>query len=110
MNKNFTEALISINGHPEHNEKLKPYQNFIGSWEFEWVGHNEDRTTWTVPGEWHFSWILGGRAIQDIWICPEKELRRDISIILQRLNIYKNSFNLQSSIFNSASSRLGHML
>lgn len=75
MNKSFVESLIAINGHPEYNEKLKPYQNFIGSWEFEWVGHNEDGTTWTVPGEWHFSWILGGRAIQDIWICPENELR-----------------------------------
>ena len=75
MNKNFIESLISDSGHPRHHEKLKPYQGFIGSWIFDWVGYNEDGSTWTVPGEWHFSWILEGRAIQDNWICPKIDLR-----------------------------------
>ena len=48
----------------------------IGAWEFDWVGHKEDGSTWTVPGEWHFSWILEGRAIQDNWICPKIALRK----------------------------------
>jgi len=75
MNSHFIESLISNDGHPRHQEKLKPYQRFVGSWIFDWVGHNEDGSTWTVPGEWHFSWILEGRAIQDIWICPKRHLR-----------------------------------
>ena len=36
-------------------EKLKMYAPLIGSWDFDWVGHKEDGSTWTVPGEWHFA-------------------------------------------------------
>ena len=75
MHNDFVKSLISDSGHPRHHEKLMPYQRFIGSWSFDWVGHNEDGSTRTVPGEWHFSWILEGRAIQDNWICPRTDLR-----------------------------------
>ena len=75
MHNDFVKSLISDSGHPRHHGKLMPYQRFIGSWRFDWVGHNEDGSTRTVPGEWHFSWILEGRAIQDNWICPQTDLR-----------------------------------
>jgi len=75
MNSAFLDTLISDRGHLKHHEKLKAYEKFIGSWDFDWVGHREDGSTWTVPGEWHFSWILEGRAIQDNWICPKVNLR-----------------------------------
>ena len=75
MNSIFLESLIADCGHPKHREKLKPYQKFVGSWIFDWVGHKENGSTWTVPGEWHFSWTLEGRAIQDNWICPKRHLR-----------------------------------
>ncbi len=26
-------------------------------------------------GEWHFAWVLEGRAVQDIWIVPPREKR-----------------------------------
>ena len=29
-----------------------------------------DGTSLNATGEWRFGWILGGRAIQDIWIVP----------------------------------------
>ena len=75
MDNAFLKTLISNCGHPKHHEKLMPYEIFIGSWDFNWIGHNDDGSTWTVPGEWHFSWILEGRAIQDNWICPKSNLR-----------------------------------
>ena len=75
MDNGFIETLISEKAHPQHQEKLKPYEIFVGAWEFDWVGHKDDGSTWTVPGEWHFSWILEGRAIQDNWICPGSKLR-----------------------------------
>ena len=70
MNTSFINTLVADTGRAGHREHLEPYVPLIGSWTFDWVGHNEDSSTWTVPGEWHFSWILEGRAIQDIWICP----------------------------------------
>ena len=75
MKAAFVETLLSEKGHPKHQEKLKPYEVLIGNWEFDWIGHKEDGSTWTVPGEWHFSWVLEGRAIQDNWICPKTNLR-----------------------------------
>lgn len=55
--------------HPFTYEKLRPFELLMGSWIFDWVGHNPDGTTWMEQGEWHFAWILEGRAIQDTWIC-----------------------------------------
>ncbi|MFC1850861.1 hypothetical protein ACFL27_11765 [candidate division CSSED10-310 bacterium] len=75
MNNTFIETLVSEHGHPRLQDKLKPYKIFIGAWEFDWAGHEDDGSTWTVPGEWHFAWILEGRAIQDNWICPRLNLR-----------------------------------
>ncbi|MBP1631300.1 MAG: hypothetical protein H6Q15_2193 [Bacteroidetes bacterium] len=75
MNSLFIETLVSSIPHPSTHEKLKPYEPLIGDWDFDWVGHNQDGTTWKVPGEWLFSWILEGRAIQDNWICPSRSLR-----------------------------------
>jgi hypothetical protein len=30
-----------------------------------------------VQGEWHFGWVLEGRAIQDVWIAPKRSLRAE---------------------------------
>ena len=75
MNSLFIESLVSPAPHPSTYEKLKPYEPLIGDWDFEWVGRNPDGSTWKVPGEWFFAWVLEGRAIQDNWICPSRSLR-----------------------------------
>lgn len=75
MGNTFIETLLSEKAHPQHQDKLEPYEIFIGAWEFDWVGHKDDGSPRTVPGEWHLSWILEGRAIQDNWICPRSRLR-----------------------------------
>jgi len=75
MSSLFIKSLVASVAHPSTYEKLKPYEQLIGDWDFDWVGHQPDGTTWTVPGEWFFSWILEGRAIQDNWICPALALR-----------------------------------
>ena len=32
-----------------------------------------DGTQVTGKGEWHFGWVLNGRALQDVWIFPAAE-------------------------------------
>jgi len=54
----------------EHAEKLMMFGRFVGSWDLEWTGAGPDGTRTTMNGELHFGWVLGGRAIQDIWIVP----------------------------------------
>ena len=53
------------------------YGWLIGSWDLDVTRYLEDGSTRRRPGEWHFGWILEGRAIQDVWIVPRRgELRQ----------------------------------
>lgn len=72
----FLKALVS----KQKNDKIPADQNFfgclIGEWEFEWIdGHGTPKER-HVKGEWIFSWILEGMAIQDLFICPSREERK----------------------------------
>jgi hypothetical protein len=42
----------------------------VGSWDLEWAGTGTNGETATATGELHVGWVLGGRAVQDIWIVP----------------------------------------
>lgn len=42
------------------------FDRFIGSWDLDCVFTAADGTQSTTAGEWHFGWILGGRALQDV--------------------------------------------
>jgi hypothetical protein len=46
-------------------EKLHLFGQFVGSWDI--VEHRNLQTPTVTKGEVHFNWILGGRAVQDIW-------------------------------------------
>ena len=51
--------------------KMGLYGWLIGRWEMSSLIYNEDGTSEPgEPGEIHFGWVLGGRAIQDVWILP----------------------------------------
>jgi hypothetical protein len=47
------------------------YGSLLGSWTGEAVDHKEDGDHRTAV-EIHFARVLGGRAIQDVWIAPER--------------------------------------
>jgi hypothetical protein len=51
------------------------YGWLIGSWELDVTGYPEGGAVRHRPGEWHFGWVLEGRAIQDIWIVPPRGAR-----------------------------------
>jgi len=52
----------------EHSEKLKLFGQFVGDWEFDLIEIRLDGTKLNAKGEWHFGWVLEGRAVQDVWI------------------------------------------
>lgn len=54
----------------EHADKLMLFGRFVGSWRLEWTRNGPDGKAATMSGELHFGWVLGGRAVQDIWIVP----------------------------------------
>jgi hypothetical protein len=60
---------------PELADALQLYGQFIGSWRVEFVDYLDDGTTRPGRGEWHWGWVLDGRAIQDVWISPPRAER-----------------------------------
>jgi hypothetical protein len=53
-----------------HADELDLFGQFVGSWILEWAGRDPGGDPVTMTGELHFGWVLGGRAVQDIWIVP----------------------------------------
>jgi hypothetical protein len=66
----LVEALHVTAAAPEHADKLNLFGQFVGSWDVDWSGLDSDGMPAHARGELHFGWVLGGRAIQDIWIVP----------------------------------------
>jgi hypothetical protein len=51
MTSTFVETLLSVEAHATQRERLAPQGPLIGGWDFDWIGHEEDGSTWTVPAE-----------------------------------------------------------
>ena len=51
------------------------YGWLIGSWDARVIDYQEDGSKRESRGEWHFGWVLEGRAIQDVFIVPSRDLR-----------------------------------
>jgi len=71
----FKSALISEKSNGELQEKLNLFGQFVGDWDLEGIYGKNSPDEWRVPGEWLFSWILDGAAIQDVFICPSRKER-----------------------------------
>lgn len=72
----FETALVS----PGKNSLIPEEDNWfgplVGTWDIEWVdGHGTEHER-HVKGEWIFSWVLEGLAVQDVFICPSREARK----------------------------------
>lgn len=69
------ETLRSDGPDPQLAPKLQLFGQFIGSWDVEITNYKPDGSREVVQGEWHFGWVLEGRAIQDVWIAPKRSMR-----------------------------------
>lgn len=72
----FEKVLRADGPLPERAGEMQLYQALIGSWDMEVVDHESDGTRRTSSGEWHFAWVLEGRAIEDVFIVPARAGRR----------------------------------
>jgi hypothetical protein len=72
----FLDALGAEGPADDRGGKMDLYGRFIGSWDLDVTQFPEDAPVRRRKGEWHFGWVLEGRAIQDVWIVPPRgELR-----------------------------------
>ncbi len=72
----FVDVLHSDGPAPDRADKMGLYGQFVGAWEMDVVGYEENGTRHTGRGEIHFGWVLEGRAIQDVWMIPRRAERR----------------------------------
>lgn len=56
-------------------DRLDLYGRFVGSWRVDVDDLPPNGPPRHAEGEWHFAWVLDGRAIQDVWIFPARHLR-----------------------------------
>ncbi len=71
----FSEALVSGRKSPIIPDDRDLFGQFVGEWDLDWYeGKREDAKRY-VKGEWIFSWVLDGTAVQDVFICPSRAER-----------------------------------
>lgn len=66
----LSTSLHDTAASPTYSQQLATFGRFIGSWDLEWQRISEGQVVDTAQGELHFGWVLGGRAVQDVWIVP----------------------------------------
>jgi hypothetical protein len=77
VSEGFIDVLQAVGPAADRAHKMDLYGRFIGSWEVRVTRFPEDGATRERPGEWHFGWVLEGRAIQDVWIVPSRGALRE---------------------------------
>ena len=73
----FIETLTSKDKCLELPEEYDYFGKLIGSWKLNYTDRN---ISCSVKGEWHFSWVLEGMAIQDVIILPDYEYGTSLRI------------------------------
>jgi hypothetical protein len=72
----FLDCLHATGPSADRAGNMDLYGWLIGSWGLDVTRFLADGSTRRRPGEWHFGWVLEGRAIQDVWVVPPRGLQR----------------------------------
>jgi hypothetical protein len=70
------DPLFAESRSPELADASALYDGLIGSWDIEVIDYTPNGSIVTT-GEWHFGWVLEGRAVQDVLIIPGRKDRFD---------------------------------
>jgi len=66
------QGLAASGPDVDYAEKLMLFGQFVGDWEVDFTVYGPDGTREIERAEWHFGWVLQGRAIQDVFIIPRR--------------------------------------
>jgi hypothetical protein len=69
------DALLATSAHPSLGAAADLYAWLVGSWNVDVTDFGDDGMPRHGDGEWHFAWVLEGRALQDVWIVPMRAER-----------------------------------
>jgi hypothetical protein len=69
-------VLLSDGPDPRGATELMQFGRFVGAWDLDVTYFDPAGVvSREVKGEWHFGWVLEGRAVADVWIVPRRSLR-----------------------------------
>jgi hypothetical protein len=71
----FVRALISRSASAELGKAAETFGWLVGGWSADVRNFDPDGHVRSGTGEWWFSWVLEGRAMQDVLIIPPREQR-----------------------------------
>jgi hypothetical protein len=69
------EGLVANGPSADLADELMLFGQFVGDWEAEFTAYDAEGGKQVEKAEWHFGWVLEGRAIQDVWIIPRRSDR-----------------------------------
>jgi len=61
-------ALQAMGPHPSLGDQAKVFGRFVGTWDGEYIEFSKDGKASHSSGEVVFGWVMGGRAIQDLFV------------------------------------------
>ncbi|HMF56689.1 MAG TPA: hypothetical protein VK619_10130 [Pyrinomonadaceae bacterium] len=73
------QGLVADSPIADRADKLMLFGQFVGDWEADFTVYGPEGTVQTEKAEWHWGWVLEGRATQDVWIIPRRSERDKIS-------------------------------
>src|SRR5256885_8100986 len=103
----LARALLASGPDPKLESALRLFGQFVGNWSVDVVNHLPDGTLQRLRGEWHFGWILGGTAVQDVWMVPTRAQRDDGEALVgygTTLRFYDPKIDAWRIVWASASS------
>lgn len=74
----LAEVLLADAVHPSYAIAEDQFGRLVGRWSLVVEYRNEDGSWISRQGEWRFGWILGGRAIADVWTVWDDDQRTNI--------------------------------
>lgn len=90
-------SLLQVLGAPGRSNELTDREDIygwlVGGWEATVYDYAADGTAREGSGEWHFGWVLEGRAIQDVFIVPPRS-RRSGQTLSKQNNRYGTSLRI----------------
>lgn len=75
------EGLPAFGPDRELMDKLSLFGQFVGDWDIVQCRYLEDDGNWSSSrGKLHWRWILGGRALQDVWATIDEQSQQEIPV------------------------------
>ncbi len=105
--QNFFKALISEGKNTDLPDEYNYFGKLVGSWKIDYI---ESSNSLSIKGEWHFSWVLEGMAIQDVIILPDYEYGTSLRIFNPDTLAWDVAYGYTGKIIRLEARKQGEMI